>query len=201
MVSPEVFMQIFTLLTGVAYVILEIRQKNLMWAVGVVTGIAAMWVFFRQGLYASFGLNTYYLFVSFWGLWQWSRTKRLAKDALPTEDEGGDVICLRHITPNVLAVSVLLAVAGTVALSLLMERFENPMSWLDSSVAVLSALATWWLGRSYLEQWYVWIAADCVSVILCISQGLWWMVVRYVFYTVAAAYGLVHWKMHGKYVD
>lgn len=201
MVSPEVFMQIFTLLTGVAYVILEIRQKNLMWAVGVVTGIAAMWVFFRQGLYASFGLSTYYLFVSFWGLWQWSRTKRLAKDALPTEDEGGDVICLRHITPNVLAVSVLLAVAGTVALSLLMERFENPMSWLDSSVAVLSALATWWLGRSYLEQWYVWIAADCVSVILCISQGLWWMVVMYVFYTVAAAYGLVHWKMHGKYVD
>ncbi len=201
MVSPEVFIQIFTLLTGVAYVILEIRQKNLMWAVGVVTGIAAMWVFFRQGLYASFGLNTYYLFVSFWGLWQWSRTKGLAKDALPTEDEGGDVICLRHITPNVLAVSVLLAVAGTVALSLLMERFENPMSWLDSSVAVLSALATWWLGRSYLEQWYVWIAADCVSVILCISQGLWWMVVMYVFYTVAAAYGLVHWKMHGKYVD
>ncbi len=201
MVSPEVFMQIFTLLTGVAYVILEIRQKNLMWAVGVVTGIAAMWVFFRQGLYASFGLNTYYLFVSFWGLWQWSRTKRLAKDALPKEPSSGDVICLRHISPNVLAVSVLLAVAGTVALSLLMERFENPMSWLDSSVAVLSALATWWLGRSYLEQWYVWIAADCVSVILCISQGLWWMVVMYVFYTVAAAYGLVHWKRHGKYVD
>lgn len=201
MVSPEVFMQIFTLLTGVAYVILEIRQKNLMWAVGVVTGIAAMWVFFRQGLYASFGLNTYYLFVSFWGLWQWSRTKRLAKDALPKEPSSGDVICLRHISPNVLAVSVLLAVAGTVALSLLMERFENPMSWLDSSEAVLSALATWWLGRSYLEQWYVWIAADCVSVILCISQGLWWMVVMYVFYTVAAAYGLVHWKRHGKYVD
>ncbi len=201
MVSPEVFMQIFTLLTGVAYVILEIRQKNLMWAVGVVTGIAAMWVFFRQGLYASFGLNTYYLFVSFWGLWQWSRTKRLAKDALPKEPSSGDVICLRHISPNVLAVSVLLAVAGTVALSLLMERFEDPMSWLDSSVAVLSALATWWLGRSYLEQWYVWIAADCVSVILCISQGLWWMVVMYVFYTVAAAYGLVHWKRHGKYVD
>ncbi len=194
-------MQIFTLLTGVAYVILEIRQKNLMWAVGVVTGIAAMWVFFRQGLYASFGLNTYYLFVSFWGLWQWSRTKRLAKDALPKEPSSGDVICLRHLSANVLVASVLLAVAGTVALSLLMERFENPMSWLDSSVAVLSALATWWLGRSYLEQWYVWIAADCVSVILCISQGLWWMVVMYVFYTVAAAYGLVHWKRHGKYVD
>ena len=45
-------MEIFTLVTGVIYIILEIRQKNLMWLVGVLTSVAAMWVFFRQGLYA-----------------------------------------------------------------------------------------------------------------------------------------------------
>ena len=59
------FMEIFTLVTGVIYIILEIRQKNLMWAIGVLTSVAAMVVFFRQGLYASFGLNTYYLVMSF----------------------------------------------------------------------------------------------------------------------------------------
>ena len=58
------FMEIFTLVTGVIYIILEIRQKNLMWVVGILTSLAAMWVFFRQGLYASFGLNTYYLVTS-----------------------------------------------------------------------------------------------------------------------------------------
>ena len=61
-------MEIFTLVTGVIYIILEIRQKSLMWAVGIVTSIAAMYVFFRQGLYASFGLNTYYLIMSVVGL-------------------------------------------------------------------------------------------------------------------------------------
>ena len=55
------FMEIFTLVTGVIYIILEIRQKNFMWVVGIATSIAAMWVFFRQGLYASFALNTYSL--------------------------------------------------------------------------------------------------------------------------------------------
>ena len=44
------FMQVFTLVTGVIYIILEIRQKNLMWVVGIATSLAAMWVFFRQGL-------------------------------------------------------------------------------------------------------------------------------------------------------
>ena len=43
-------MQIFTLVTGVIYIVLEIRQKTFMWVIGVLTSLAAMWVFFRQGL-------------------------------------------------------------------------------------------------------------------------------------------------------
>ena len=75
-------MQIFTLVTGVIYIILEIRQKNLMWVVGIATSLAAMWVFFRQGLYASFGLNTYYLITAFIGLWQWGKDRqRLGESA------------------------------------------------------------------------------------------------------------------------
>ena len=41
-------MEIFTLVTGVIYVILEIRQKNFMWVVGIATSLAAMWGFFSQ---------------------------------------------------------------------------------------------------------------------------------------------------------
>lgn len=196
----EVFMQIFTFLTGVAYIILEIRQKNLMWIVGMLTAMASMWVFFRNGLYASFGLNTYYFLVSFWGLWKWSRAKKLMKET-SSESADSDVICLGRLSWQVAVLTLVLAVSGTFALAALMERFENPMSYLDSAVAVLSALATWWLGRSYLEQWYIWIAADCVSALLCASQGLWWMTVLYVIYTFAAAYGLVYWRRHGKYAD
>ena len=70
------FMQIFTLVTGVIYIILEIRQKSFMWVVGIATSLAAMWVFFRQGLYASFGLNTYYLITAFIGLWQWGKDRQ-----------------------------------------------------------------------------------------------------------------------------
>ena len=87
-------MEIFTLVTGIIYIILEIRHHNFMWVVGVLTSAAAMWVFFQQGLYASFGLNTYYLITSFIGLWHWSRDrKRMAQD-----DMTSDVIPLNRLT-------------------------------------------------------------------------------------------------------
>ena len=193
------WMQIFTLVTGVIYIILEIRQKNFMWVVGIATSIAAMWVFFRQGLYASFGLNTYYLITSFIGLWQWRRDRiRLVSNG-PAE-QADDVIHLNRMTPAVIILSAVVAVAGTVSLAWLMELVENPMSYLDATVTVMSAIATWWLVKSYIQQWWLWIAADMLSTILCATQGMWWMTALYAAYTLSAIIGYNHWKRKGQYV-
>lgn len=194
------FMEIFTLVTGVIYIILEIRQKNFMWVVGILTSVAAMWVFFRQGLYASFALNAYYLVTSFIGLWQWGRAKMMLKQ---TDDAPGqsDDIHLNRLTLKTIAVSALVVVAGTFVLSEVMAALENPMSVMDASVAVLSAVATWWLVRSYLEQWWLWIIADALSTIMCATQGLWWMTVLYAAYSLSAVYGYIHWKRNGRYIE
>ena len=198
------FMEIFTLVTGVIYIILEIRQKSLMWAVGVLTSIAAMVVFFRQGLYASFGLNTYYLLMSFIGLWQWSRDrKKLGADAPSVPDVPdekpvkADEIHLNRLSVKTIVISAIITVIGIFAISRLMEWLENPMSWMDASIAVLSAVATWWLAKAYLEQWWIWIIADILSTVMCCISGLWWMAALYGAYTVSAIIGLLHWKRRG----
>ena len=194
------FMEIFTLVTGVIYIILEIRQKNFMWVVGILTSVAAMWVFFRQGLYASFALNVYYLVTSFIGLWQWGRAKMMLKQTDDAPGQGDD-IHLNRLTLKTIAVSALVVVAGTFVLSEVMAALENPMSVMDASVAVLSAVATWWLVRSYLEQWWLWIIADALSTIMCATQGLWWMTALYAAYSLSAVYGYIHWKRNGRYIE
>ncbi len=189
-------MQVFTLVTGVIYIVLEIRQKNFMWVVGIATSLAAMWVFFRQGLYASFGLNTYYLITSFIGLWHWGRDRKRLSDV----QQADDVIHLNRLNVRVAALSAILAIVGIFALAHLMELVENPMSYLDATVTVLSAIATWWLVKCYLQQWWLWIAADFLSTVLCASQGMWWMTALYAAYTLSAVYGYIHWKRKGQYV-
>ena len=193
-------MEIFTLVTGVIYIVLEIRQKNFMWVIGVFTSLAAMWVFLRQGLYASFGLNTYYLITAFIGLWQWGRDKKvLASDAGVSGKQ--DCIHLNRLTFKVVAVSAAVAVAGIFALAWVMELLENPMSFLDASVAVLSAVATWWLVKSYIQQWWLWVIADALSTVLCVTQGMWWMTALYAAYAMSAVYGYFHWKKNGIYIE
>ena len=198
------FWQIFTLITGVIYMILEIRQKSFMWVVGIATSLAAMWVFFRQGLYASFGLNTYYFIMAFVGLWHWKRDKALMEEK---SDAVADV-CLNRLNLKTVLVSVLLLPIGVLALSWGMTWLneigwlnENPMSLLDSSVAVLSLIATWWLIRSYIQHWFLWIVADALSVVLCAMQGMWWMALLYLAYVVSAVYGLHYWKQRGAYLS
>ena len=192
------FMEIFTLVTGVIYIVLEIRQKNMMWVVGILTSLAAMWIFFRQGLYASFGLNTYYLVTSVIGLWQWRRD--IDKVTACQDASRTDAIRLKRLSLKTVALSAVVVAAGTFGLASLMELLENPMSYLDSAVAVLSAVATWWLVRCYIQQWWLWIAADTVSTILCATQGLWWMTALYAAYTLSAVIGYIHWKKHGRYI-
>lgn len=190
-------MELFTLITGLIYIVLEIRQRNAMWIVGILTSIAAMIVFFTKGLYASFGLNTYYLITSIIGLWQWRRDKQKIGNESETQ------IHLNRLTMKTIVSSAIIAVAGTIALSWGMDLLaglglkENPMSYLDASVAVLSAIATWWLVKAYIEQWWLWIVADTLSVILCVKGQMWGMTVLYIAYVVAAVIGLKHWKKHG----
>lgn len=259
-------LQVFTLATGVLYIIFEIRQKNFMWVVGIATSLAAMWVFFREGLYASFGLNTYYFITSFVGLWHWRRDKKklensgvgeAGQDAVCGESDSsvsgdqvdgcsdvgagdcsgvetvglsgvetgdcsgvetvglsdvgaggqGDVIVLNRLSLKTIFVSLLVTVVGSVLLSRGMTYFhelgilaENPMSLLDSVTAVLSAVATWWLVKSYRAQWWLWVVADALSVALCVMQGMWPMALLYVVYVASAVYGLFYWKKHGVYV-
>ena len=192
--------EIFTLITGVIYMILEIHQKNFMWVVGILTSLAAMYVFFCQGVYASFGLNTYYLVTSFIGLWHWRRDKEIL------QADGDDSVHLNRLTRLSVLSGALITVVGVIGLTWGMELLsriglkENPMSYLDAITTMLSVVATWWLVRSYIQQWWLWIAADLLSTILCAAQGMWWMTALYAAYTLSALIGYNHWKRKGQYV-
>lgn len=193
--------EIFTLITGVIYIILEIRQKNFMWVVGILTSLAAMYVFFSKGLYASFGLNTYYLVTSFIGLWHWRRDKEIL------QAESDDVVHLNRIGRSAIIYGVIITVAGVLALTLGMDLLgrwgleENPMSFLDATSTMLSVVATWWLVRCYIQHWWLWIVADALTTALCLSQGMWWMAALYGAYAASAVIGFVHWKRNGVYLN
>ena len=189
--------EIFALVTGIAYVVLEILQKDAMWWIGIATGAACAFSFAVEQLYASMGLNLSSVGVSVWGILQWRRDRR----QLEAGHAPARTLHLRRLGRRAAWVSAALFVFGTLALFGLLRLLGDSSSLLDAVVAVLSAIATGWLVFSYPEQWLLWIVADLLSALLCLRSGLYWMAVLYLVYAASAVYGWCYWKKKGQYIE
>lgn len=180
------------MVTGVLYVVLEILQKKAMWVVGILTGAACAFSFGVQHVWASMGLNLYYVAVSVIGFIRWKKAEEAVGE--------GDI----HLTPlprNVALWSAAAFVVGGLAVIWILHMVGDAAPFLDGAATMLSVIGTWWLAQSYLQQWVLWIVADILSTLLCISTGQYWMAVLYAVYVFSAVYGYFHWKKAGKLVN
>ena len=184
--------EIFALVTGIAYVVLEILQKNAMWVLGVLTSAACAFSFSVQQVWASMGLNVYYLVVSVLGFIRWRRDSR--------EVAEGE-IHLRKLPRRTVWWSVAIALAGMAGLYFVLKATGDSAPGLDAAATLLSVIATWWLTRSYIEQWLLFIVADILTTALCFTTGQNWMALLYLAYIGSAIYGYFHWKKRGKVVN
>ena len=191
------WLEIFSLVTGIIFLVLEVMQKNVMWLVCIFSSAVCSIVFFSEKLYASMALNIYYVITAFWGLYVWIRDSRKMKSG--EEDQGK--IHLRKLNRKVALISLVCLAVFTPLLKDLLVWLGDSSSILDATALVLSIIGTIWLIQSYLEQWFVWIMADMISTAMCLSQRMYWMAALYAFYTLSAVYGYWHWKRNGIYVN
>jgi nicotinamide mononucleotide transporter len=207
------FIEIFGTVTGIIYVILEIRQTIWLWPLGIITSGVYVWIFFANKLYADMGLQTYYVVISILGWYWWLRgsghraqgPERRAKPIKSNFEEGkGDVKKSQidnkplQVTRIRLRVAVILA-AVFIALFGVMYLFlsrvtDSPVPGWDAFLTSLSIIATWMLARKIYEHWYLWIIVNIVSMFLYFSRGLYPTVVLYTVYASMSFIGLAAWK-------
>lgn len=185
-------LEIFTLVSGLVYVWLQVRQSNWMWPVDILCCIAAAITFFAGSLWANFGLNVYYILMAFWGIHAWLRDSRKV-------DQGE--IHLSKPSRRVYIVSILITLIGGTALIELLRFLGDPAPVMDGIIGILGVVGCWWLAQSYIDNWIIWIVADTLTLILCITQGLYWMSALYAVYVGMAVYGYLNWQKLGKYVE
>lgn len=189
--------EIFALVTGVPYIILEVLQKNSMWYFGIATGIACAYSFAAQHLWANMALNVYYAVMSVWGLYQWRKDSKAL-------EAGGDDTAAVHLGKMGLGTALWSAgifICGTALIVWLSGVTGGSASLLDAVSTMMSVVATYWLGKSIPYHWIIWIIADIILVVMCFTQGQYWLTALYAAYVAFAAYGLFHWLKKGKYIN
>lgn len=191
------YIEVFGAVTGIIYVILEIRQNIWLWPVGIVTSAVYIWIFFTCKFYADMSLQGYYLVISVMGWYWWRRGTGLKK-----EGENGRVGEGEKKELNVTRVNfrtgVILAIVF-VFLYLVMffglsRLTDSPVPEWDSFITSLSIVATWMLARKIYEHWFLWIVVNAVSAVLFIWKGLYPTVILYLVYCIMSFVGFVEWK-------
>jgi nicotinamide mononucleotide transporter pnuC len=195
----EQLLEYFGVLTGLLYLFLEIRQHRAMWVVGFLTSLVYVFVFFFSKIYADMGLNIYYVAISIYGFWQWTRSKgRQEQTAEDIETAPQEVILYRNMTLRLFAGISFSIVALFALLYYVLHYFtDSPIPAGDAFTTAVGIVATWMLARRIVEHWIFWIVVNCVSVYLYYLRGLYPTMFLYICYAILAAAGLYTWKKKG----
>lgn len=193
-------MEYFGVLTGLLYLLLEIRQHRAMWVVGFLTSLVYVFVFFFSKIYADMGLNIYYVAISIYGFWQWTRKdKKALKEEIPVQNTSADETILYRCLTIPLFAGISLAILAIYALLyyVLHNFTDSPIPAGDAFTTAVGIVATWMLARRIVEHWIFWIIVNCVSVYLYYLRGLYPTMFLYICYAILAAVGLYTWKKKG----
>jgi len=140
-------------------------------------------VFFRAKLYSDALLQIFFLVVQFYGLGQWRRSQA----------DAGEVVVERLTAGARLGwlAGILAAIAGW---GWLMHRFTDAaLPWWDASVAMTSIAAQALMSVRKIENWWLWIAVNILSVGLYAAKALWITMALYIVLLGISVWGLVRW--------
>ncbi len=156
-----------------------------------IAGVAIYgWVFFHAKLYSDMLLQVFFLALNIYGLAQWRRSQA----------ESGEVVVGR--LTNTERFQYLAGIVVAVAIwGWLMHRLTDAsMPWWDASVAMTSIAAQLLMAKRRIENWWLWIAANILSIGLYAFKGLWITTGLYVILLGIATWGLVRWRAarHGE---
>lgn len=175
---------------GLVYLWFEYHANPRMWIASVVMPMISMWIYWRKGLYADFGINIYYLAIAVYGYAVW--TSRRGAGPSATRSEPRPITRMPAWAWGGAGAAFVLIWWG---LYMWLSRMtDSNVPLYDSFTTALSIVALWMLARKYVEQWLAWLVVDAVCVGLYIYKGIYLYASLYTVYTVIAWLGYRKWR-------
>ena len=204
------WLEILAMVVGIYYVYLEIRKTKLLWYICILTSVLNIFVYWHNSFLSMTVIQVYYIVMAFYGLHAFKEIKEEADE----ESAGGqkpaeDQVLIRRFDWKTGAVVLVIAVAAYFAVAHMLKvyaethgtaLFPSQPYW-DAFIAVGSMVGTFFLSKSYMCQWYVWIGLDLLTVGVFLYSGMYWMAVMYVVYIILCFFGIRNWRRNGVYVE
>lgn len=176
-------LQWIAIITGVAEVLLARVNNILLYPAGIISTLLTMYILFVSGLYADSLLNGYYMVMSIYGWWYWTRKKD--RPAVPismcgTRDWGivGAIVGL-----------------GFVLLYILLKRFTpSTVPVWDAWVSATAWAGMWLLAKRKVENWILLNISNIFAIPLLFYKQLPLFAGLTIILFIVAVFGYFDWR-------
>lgn len=174
--------EIFGAIFGFLSVYFTIRQNIWCWYFGLLQVILYCFVFYTSKLYSDMILHVIYIFLQFYGWYNWKYG-------------GSNKSELRITLLTKTTFWIGLTVLVTALLGYVMQtKTDASFPYEDAFITVTSLVAQYLMIKKILESWLFWIVVDVVAISIYFYKGLYFTTALYLLFLIMAIMGYLEWK-------
>lgn len=187
------FTELFASITGLLGAYFAIKEKNFFWILSIVSNFIFVIFFLAKKIYAIAILDTIYIFMSVYGLYNW-----LKKTNIKIKETNKKLI-IRHIRQKEIFFYCIFFIVTYFVLYIILKYFtDSQIYYLDSLVFAFGMTGTIMLMKKIIENWFVWIFSDIFTICFFIYQNHFIIASMYLFLLLASFIGLYQWTQKFK---
>jgi nicotinamide mononucleotide transporter len=188
---------------SLAMVYCNIKEIHWGWPLAILSALLYGSVFWSSQLYGEACLQIMFILTAAWGWQQWLRgntshsaSTQASENSAPSVQAKLSVSTLQAAERRIAFIATLLAWP---AFSFFLYRYtDSDVAAWDGLVTALSLLGQYLLGRKKIENWWVWMLVNVLTVGLMVEKSLWLTAVLYGIFTVLSYLGLQAWRRRAR---
>lgn len=184
--SYLIILEAIAFVFGILSVYLAQKEHIGVYPTGIVATLITMYLFYIDRLLGDMLMNAYYSLMSVYGWYEWSRVAENVK-----------VRQISHISRRerkIALILIVLTMCVTYSIYRVTDTTIAPSNWVDILSSGLFFTAMWLMALKKIENWTLWIIANCISIPLYAYRGWGMLSLQYIIFTILAFQGYSQWK-------
>lgn len=194
---------------GVVSIWLATKEKIINYLFGIVSVFLFSIIFFYTKLYANLFLQFFFIIANFYGMYSWNKNRKKIKIRRLSIIQifiyafisiFSILFCTIYVN-DIFSFFIKIFIKFMYFFNIKISNFNtnpDPFPFFDSTIAVLSIIAMILLVKKYIENWFLWIIVNIMSIILLFFKKIYIMSIQYIILTLICLKGFYSWYLYYK---
>ena len=181
---------------SLAMVYCNIKEIHWGWPLAILSSALYGVVFWNSQLYGEASLQVMFILGAFWGWHQW----RKGTQSNNPEMQKASALQISQLSRVELKQTAAATLLAWPVLAYFLNRYtDSDVAIWDALVTSLSLLGQYLLAKKKIENWWVWLVVNIITVGLMLMKSLWLTALLYVLFAILSYIGLKAWRsQHGR---